>query len=112
MMKNLVVLLFITLFSFSLYAKTEIKDDKVLTPRPHVTILPYGVEVTIANYTRDDYDCNGSIFIQYESGLNSTELYYQRVYSGAVVDNIFYSADPADEVLDVYEAIFCYKRSK
>lgn len=111
-MKNLIVFLIFTFFVCSLSAEVKVHDEKLLAPIPRLTILPYGVEVTIKNFTQDDYDCYGSLFIQYASAISSYELYDERIQSGEILDRIFYSVDPTDEILDVHDAIFCYRHSK
>ncbi len=110
-MKTTILIFMMSFFSLSIYA-AEGTVKKTISPWPLVTVFPSGVEVSVSNFTLFDYECNGTIFIQYESGKNATHLYFSRVYSGATVDQVFYSDDPADDIINAHESIFCYKYSK
>ena len=108
-MKSLLV--YLLFFSISNISLSMARDKKLSPPRIDVTILPIGVEVSVSNFSADNYECNGSLFIQYKSGENDTEFYYDRIQSGEISDKIFYSKNPSDEVKNVYESIFCYRLS-
>lgn len=103
-MKNLFLILFTTL----LVNQVSFAEDK-MSPWPRVIAWSHGVDLTINNFTDDDYSCSGPIYIRYASGARDTEYYYGRIYARQTEYRMFYSRRSQDRITSAFDSIFCHR---
>ena len=100
--------LLLLLASIFMFNTLTFADDK-MTPWPRVTAWSNGVDLTIDNYSDDDYNCSGPITIRYASGVSDSEYYFGRVYARSTEHRYFYNRRPRERILSAYDSIFCFK---
>lgn len=76
---------------------------------PRLSVWSTGVDLRIDNYTEDDYSCSGMIYITHESGKQSNEYYFGRVYSRGHEYRYFMNRYYNDRIRNAHHSIYCYR---
>lgn len=100
--------LLLIIVSAFMFTSVSMAEDK-MTPWPRITAWSFGVDLTITNYSDDDFSCSGPIFIRYSDGTSDSEYYFGNVYARATERRYFYSRRSRARIVSAYDSIFCHK---
>lgn len=99
-------LLFCTLLLAVSFSAVAVEAEKIIL-WPRITVWPNGVDLFIHNSTADDYQCNGTIYMNHDSGKITSEFYFNRVYSRMIEQRHFFNRLFNDRIINAYHNIFC-----